>query len=395
MALDPSIILQAGRGVTPLLSAAEIEDQQLQREVGRYKLNALRQESDDDAAYRNVLRSGVAPDQMANKLYAAGLGKQGQAAQKFQAEQAKTQIETQKAKLEAGIKQFDAIGQIMSGVKDQASYDAARQQISRLVDPAHMANIPTIYDPATVARNQQQAMSVKEQMAQKWKEMEYSTPNANSVLQAQTSRANNAATIANSQRTADMTDARAREFNATKVEDNRIKREAKDDTANLTKASQIASFDTMLGTLDRLGKHPGLARSVGLVGALPTVPGSDSANFQAELNTFQSQAFLPMVAQLKGMGALSDAEGKKLTAAVGALDPKMGEQAFRESVKRITDEMEAARARMTGGKSPAKLPGKLPTTRTVDVGGSQMQARQAPDGKFYVQQGGKWFEVKE
>lgn len=149
----------------------------------------------------------------------------------------------------------------------------------------------------------------------------------------------------------DKTDIRARDFNATKAEEAKIKREAKDDAANLTKASQIASFDTMLGTLDRLGAHPGLPRSVGLVGALPTLPGSDSANFQAELNTFQSQAFLPMVAQLKGMGALSDAEGKKLTAAVGALDPKMGEKAFRASVKRITDDMQAAKSRMVGASS--------------------------------------------
>lgn len=146
----------------------------------------------------------------------------------------------------------------------------------------------------------------------------------------------------------DLTDKRARDFNAVQVEANNIKRDEKKATQDLTKNSQIASFDTMLGTLDRLSKHPGLSRSVGIVGALPTMPGSDSANFQAELNTFQSQAFLPMVAQLKGMGALSDAEGKKLTAAVGALDPKMGEQAFRDSVARITSDMEDARARVSG-----------------------------------------------
>lgn len=143
-------------------------------------------------------------------------------------------------------------------------------------------------------------------------------------------------------------DLRARELNATKVEENKLKRESKEESANLTKSSQLASFDTMLGTLGRLATHKGLARSVGAWGAMPTMPGSDSANFQAELNTFQSQAFLPMVAQLKGMGALSDAEGKKLTAAVGALDPKMGETAFRESVDRITTDMNSARGRMAG-----------------------------------------------
>lgn len=143
----------------------------------------------------------------------------------------------------------------------------------------------------------------------------------------------------------------ATERNRLQAEVNLAKAEAaaaKASGANLAKASQIASFDTMLGTLERLGKHPGLSRSVGVVGAFPTMPGSNSANFKAELNTFQSQAFVPMVAQLKGMGALSDAEGKKLTQAVGALDPSMGETAFRESVSRITMDMSKARERMLG-----------------------------------------------
>lgn len=162
--------------------------------------------------------------------------------------------------------------------------------------------------------------------------------------QSPESRASIAATL----RGQDLTDARAREFNAVQVEANKLKRDEKKEAEAIAKGGQIASFDTMLGTLDRLAAHPGLSNSVGLMSALPTMPGSNSATFQAELNTFQSQAFLPMVAQLKGMGALSDAEGKKLTAAVGALDPKMGEQAFRESIGRIKSEMEAARARVVG-----------------------------------------------
>lgn len=123
---------------------------------------------------------------------------------------------------------------------------------------------------------------------------------------------------------------------------------------DMTKAGQIASFDTMLGTLERLDKHKGLSSSVGLRGKLPTVPGSESANFQAELETFKSQAFIPAVAQLKGMGALSDAEGKKLSAAVGALDPNMGEKAFRESISRIMRDMEAARSRVVASQRPAR-----------------------------------------
>jgi len=153
--------------------------------------------------------------------------------------------------------------------------------------------------------------------------------------------ANNAATL----RGQNMTDGRARDLND-------INRGEKKKVEDLTKGGQIASFDTMLGTLERLGKHDGLSRSVGLVGAFPTMPGSESANFKAELDTFQSQAFIPMVSQLKGMGALSDAEGKKLTAAVGALNPNMGEKAFRDSISRITNEMESARSRVSGKPRP-------------------------------------------
>lgn len=368
MALDPSIIFQLGKGVTPLMSPGEIQDQRMQRELGSMKLQQARQGMQDDQEMRNIARS-TAPEALSGAYYKAGLVPQAQAAQKFQTEQQKAQRDAMKAQVEQNLLMFEKSAQIMNGVNDQATWERARQQTAQIFGPEAAAQMPAQYDPALIEQKRAQALTVKQQLEEKWKAMEYSTPNANSLLSAETSRANNAATIANSRENAQMTDARARERNATLAEEARIKREAKDDTANLTKASQIASFDTMLGTLDRLGKHPGLARSVGLVGALPTVPGSDSANFQAELNTFQSQAFLPMVAQLKGMGALSDAEGKKLTAAVGALDPKMGEQAFRESVKRITDDMEAARARMTGGKAPAKL------TPTADLGGIEAELK--------------------
>lgn len=162
-----------------------------------------------------------------------------------------------------------------------------------------------------------------------------------------------------SMRGQNMTDARARDLNAISREAAGVKLTEKEQEKQLGRQGQIASFDVMLGSLDRLANHPGLSRSVGMVGAFPTIPGSDSANFKAELDTFQSQAFLPMVSQLKGMGALSDAEGKKLTAAVGALHPSMGEKAFRESIARINKDMEASKERhvsISGGQPSTPKP---------------------------------------
>jgi len=56
--------------------------------------------------------------------------------------------------------------------------------------------LPEQYDPALIEQKRAQAMTVKDQLEQKWKAMEYTTPNANAKLQAQTSSANNAATVA-------------------------------------------------------------------------------------------------------------------------------------------------------------------------------------------------------
>ena len=190
-----------------------------------------------------------------------------------------------------------------------------------------------------------------------------------------------------------MTDARARDLNAISQEANGIKLGEKEKEKNLAKAGQVASFDVMLGSLDRLGQHPGLARSVGITGAFPTMPGSESANFKAELDTFQSQAFLPMVSQLKGMGALSDAEGKKLTAAVGALNPSMGEKAFRESIARITDDMSAARARLAGAEGGLDNKPKadaLPSLPPANISNKGRKIRDTETGKVLVSNGMTW-----
>ncbi len=97
------------------------------------------------------------------------------------------------------------------------------------------------------------------------------------------------------------------------------------------------TIDTQ-NTLDSIGQllvHPGRKAGTGASSFLGNVPGTDARGFQAQLETFKAQTFIPMVSALKGMGALSDAEGKKLAAAVGALDPSMKEAEFEKELKRV------------------------------------------------------------
>jgi len=233
MAIDPNIIFQLGKGVTPLLSQGEVDDQRMQREVGALQLNKLRQGMTDDAEQRRIAQS-TAPEGLAGAYYKAGLVKPAQEALKFQTDQKKSQLETMKLQVEQHLKNYEVAGQIMNGVTDQATWERARQQTAQVFGPEAAAQMPLQYDPALIAEKKAQAMSVKQQLEQKWKEMEYSTPNANARLQAQTSTANNAASIANSANTAQMTDERAREFNATRIEENRLKREAQGAGVKLT-----------------------------------------------------------------------------------------------------------------------------------------------------------------
>ena len=112
------------------------------------------------------------------------------------------------------------------------------------------------------------------------------------------------------------------------------------------KLGVVSSFDSALDTLDTIAKHPGKKAAVGFGGAqLSMIPGTDAAGFAAQLETFKAQTFLPQVQSLKGMGALSDAEGKKLTAAVGALSQSMKQSEFDAQVGKIKRDLEAARAR--------------------------------------------------
>jgi hypothetical protein len=129
------------------------------------------------------------------------------------------------------------------------------------------------------------------------------------------------------------------------------------------------TIDTQ-NTLDSIGQllvHPGRKAGTGASSFLGNVPGTDARGFQAQLETFKAQTFIPMVSALKGMGALSDAEGKKLAAAVGALDPSMKEAEFEKELKRVAKFLyDKARAAGLNVAMP-ELPGAAPS---VNQGGT-------------------------
>jgi hypothetical protein len=155
-----------------------------------------------DTAQRNAFRNSFDPatgkiDPMKRRQGLVELGdyKGLQQFETDQAAQAKTKRETEKAELESHLKRFEVAGQIMAGVKDQASWEVARQQTAQVFGSEAAAQMPAQYDPALIEQKRLQALTVKDQLEQKWKAMEYTTPNANTVANNKTSTENNKRTV--------------------------------------------------------------------------------------------------------------------------------------------------------------------------------------------------------
>lgn len=112
-------------------------------------------------------------------------------------------------------------------------------------------------------------------------------------------------------------------------------------------AKDVATFDSTLATVDQLMSHEGLESAVGASSMLPTLAGSEAANFEAKLEQLKGQQFLSEVTKMKGMGALSENEGKKLAAAASSLELSMSEDAFKKELKYIQDTMKKARDKIS------------------------------------------------
>lgn len=91
------------------------------------------------------------------------------------------------------------------------------------------------------------------------------------------------------------------------------------------------TIDT-LNLVNAIDTHPGTYKAVGVQHMFPTLPGSDAAGAESLIETLGSQNFLNAIQNMKGMGALSDAEGKKLSSAVAALNLNQSDKDFKKQL---------------------------------------------------------------
>lgn len=123
------------------------------------------------------------------------------------------------------------------------------------------------------------------------------------------------------------------------------------DTLNQTRA-----------TIDALMNHPSLKGGALLGGAgtitgkyIGNIPGTDDKDFRAQIETLQAQNFQSQIKTMTGMGALSDAEGKRLSAAIANLDPDQSAKQLKNNLGVVRSYIDKALAKQVGS-------GKLPKT---------------------------------
>ncbi len=152
-----------------------------------------------------------------------------------------------------------------------------------------------------------------------------------------------------------------RETNQAKLEDLKAKKEAnqaKINQANAEKNDQyLTGMDTMARTIDTaesILNSDGFSNFFGtnfsltspsVMGAFP--PGSAGADTAAMVDTLKSQGFLSGVQQMKGMGALSDAEGKKISDAIGNLSGSQSEASAKRTINTIISTVKLAQKRLS------------------------------------------------
>jgi hypothetical protein len=145
-----------------------------------------------------------------------------------------------------------------------------------------------------------------------------------------------------------------------------------------TAEAGAANIDNMLNTVQRILKNPSLDSVLGslegkayypnaTLGMLnPGGDGDERADAIALIETLGSQAFLAQIPNIKGMGALSNAEGEKLQSALQNLSRAQSEKQFRENLN------EASRLLLKGRENLAKSTGvPLPKADTPAAPGTR------------------------
>lgn len=124
---------------------------------------------------------------------------------------------------------------------------------------------------------------------------------------------------------------------------------------SLDAQNQMDTIGQSIETVKSLMKHPGLDSGTGTGGDFRAwFNGTDARDFRSMADTLKSQQFLTQAKEMKGMGALSDAEGARIERAIASLDTSQSTKQYKNALGVILTTLEKGQSKLVAG-------GKLPT----------------------------------
>lgn len=131
----------------------------------------------------------------------------------------------------------------------------------------------------------------------------------------------------------------------------------------------VSLIDEMIGSIDgAVPPHPGLSSAVGMKGASSLwglkpdpIGGTDAADFNAILDQVKGGAFMEAVQGMKGLGTLTETEGRAATSAISRMKSSQSEKEFIKAARDFQTAIKGRKARTiakaTGAQpAPSGLP---------------------------------------
>lgn len=134
-----------------------------------------------------------------------------------------------------------------------------------------------------------------------------------------------------------------------------------------------AQIDNMLNTADRVLKTPidTVEWATGPIGSKVPTTDVETADFEEMVNTLSSQAFMAQIPGLKGMGALSNAEGEKLQSSLQNLSLRQSPSRLIENVREAQRLILKARDNLS---TRYGIPNTIPDTPAAQPEASEIDA---------------------
>lgn len=133
----------------------------------------------------------------------------------------------------------------------------------------------------------------------------------------------------------------------------------------------------------------GLNSTAGGFGILAKVPGSPQKTFASQIETLQSQVFLNQIAKMRGLGALTDAEGQRLATSIANLDINLDPITLQANLSEISKIMSGAAVKASKlAKLHANPNGVQQSQSQQNLGSSQSMATSMTEVRQAAQQMG-------